>query len=247
MQDSDRILALAQACDRIWTADGGLDRARQLDLEPACHLGDNDSLSAAGLAYLEDRAIAQLKFPIKKDEPDSALALRHLLAAEYAWRQSRPHSNSLPRDRAPFKGPYSTLPGSLSGIIFLAGLGRRMDHVLANLDLASRFVRPDLPFLLTDGQTDLWTLQGPCQLKLALPGGRRQDSYISLLAASPQVTGVNLQQVMWPLEGRKLFQGINLGISNQPLYGEAVELSLESGILRVILTSEDKDQVKLQP
>ncbi|MDD7401740.1 MAG: thiamine pyrophosphokinase [Eubacteriales bacterium] len=244
--DPDRIQDLAKHCDRIWTADGGLDRARMLDFQPDMHVGDNDSLSPQGLAYLRDQDIPRIKFPEKKDEPDSALALHYMLEAEYAWRRG----DLLSRQPSPQAGSYPSSKSLLnfagSGLIFLAGLGSRVDHVLANLDLASRYVQPDLAFLMTDGLTEVWTFKGPCQAEIHVPGENQQDTYISLLAVSPEVKGLSLQGSLWPLDQRKLFQGINLGISNQPASGQPLRLQLDQGTLRMVLSREDKDQAKLQ-
>ena len=238
-----RIRTLAETCDLIWTADGGLDRARLLGLKPHMHVGDNDSLSSAGLAYLQEQDIGQLKFPVKKDEPDSALALHYMLEQEYAWRRGQgPQSSKV------LEGGQVPLSIGLagSGIMLLAGLGSRVDHVLANLDLAGRYAQPDLAFLVTDGLTEVWTLKGPCQAQLKLPDQGRSEAYISLLAVSPEVSGLSLRGTMWPLENRKLYQGINLGISNQPLAGEEIQVEFTQGTLRLVLSREDKDQVKLK-
>ncbi len=244
LNDLQRIRTLAEACDLIWTADGGLDRARMLGMKPYMHVGDNDSLSQAGLSYLQGQGIGQLKFPVKKDEPDSALALHYMLDQEYAWRRERKAqvNGALEAKRTPL-----SLGLTGSGVIFLAGLGSRVDHVLANLDLASRYAQPDLAFLLTDGLTEVWTLVGPCQTYIQLPDHDRSDTYLSLLAVSPEVSGLSLQGTVWPLENRTLYQGINLGISNQPLAGEDIQVQLAQGTLRLVLSREDKAQAKLKP
>lgn len=231
--------SLALACDYIWTADGGLEHALDLKLKPNYHVGDDDSLGERGLRYLAEEKIPHLKFPEKKDEPDSALAIHLMLAKQ---EEDRFNTNAVP----PLNSQRKNIFPTQSGIVLLAALGDRHDHVLANLDLAERYARPDLPFLLTDGNSLIWILKGPFSMQVpecAIPGEGK--AYFSLLALSDEVRGINLSGALWPLENRQLFHGINLGLSNEFAADDKIYLSFASGTLRFILSREDKENARL--
>lgn len=71
--------ALMQAhlpkADGVIAADGGLDQALRLGLEPTMLVGDLDSISAEGLRWAEDRGLPIERHPRAKDATDLELAL----------------------------------------------------------------------------------------------------------------------------------------------------------------------------
>lgn len=230
---------IASYCDYIWTADGGLEHALDLNIKPDFHVGDNDSLGERGLRYLREDKIPNLKLPEKKDEPDSALAIHKILAKQTEAKLKQNNLDALESQT------YKYFP-SKSGIVLLAALGHRHDHVLANLDLAERYARPDLPFLLTDGDSLIWILKGPFSMELpqeVIPGEGKE--YYSLLALSEEVSGINFSGALWPLKDRQLFRGINLGLSNERAGKDSLSLSFKEGTLRFIICREDKEEVRL--
>lgn len=225
---------LIKAADLIWAGDGGLDHLMDLAITPDFYVGDGDSLSHKGQAYLDDSKISQETFPILKDETDSALALHRMLSKDLDFRLS---------NNAKISKSKSKLLAGPSGLMFLAALGNRWDHVLANLDLGSRYARPDLPILMTDGETFIWTLKGPFEMMVPLseylPNPERKY-YYSLLAISDEVKGLSFENVLWPLENRTLYRGFSLGVSNEPKGNLQAKLSFKSGLLRLIISSEQK-------
>lgn len=61
--------------DGIIAADGGLDQALRLGLEPTMLVGDLDSISAEGLQWAQDRGLPIERHPQAKDATDLELAL----------------------------------------------------------------------------------------------------------------------------------------------------------------------------
>lgn len=115
----------------------------------------------------------------------------------------------------------------------LAGcVGGRLDHTLSNLqclyDCALR------------GES-AWMCDGCNRVAVLLPGtytlpnlaGRK----LSLLAYTPEVTGVYLRGTLWPLEDAVLTNRWPLGVSNEITADEA-KLSFTSGAL-IVAYSED--------
>lgn len=219
---------LAQACDILWAADGGLNRLLALGLEPQHYLGDGDSLNPAGKAFLRKHTPDCQIFPEDKDYTDSNLALLEML--------KRADQDPETRHVCPY------LPGS-SGIIFLAGLGSRWDHVLANMSLARHYCRSDLPFLFTDGASFIWFLEGPFEMVVRLPKPPPDElgkAYYSLIAGSSQVEGLTLNNVRWPLSDYTLRPGASLAISNEQQGSSDVRVAFRKGKLLLMVSYEDK-------
>lgn len=229
---ADVLCELSASCGVIWAADGGLDRALALGIEPDQWVGDLDSLSTQGEKWLAAHPDLVEKLPEKKDWTDSEYALRALQKKNFAASRGVKKSPLLPGD---------------SGLILLAALGSRYDHVLANLDLAASFVRSDFPILLTDGKCLLWTLKAPVRMRLVWPQQEEQDShqdfrnYFSLISVTDRCEGIELRGAVWELSRASLTRGVNLGISNEPS-GGPVTLRAERGILRLILDRESKEE-----
>lgn len=227
LRNRARAKILLDQQDLIWAGDGGLDHLIDLGLKADYYIGDGDSLSAKGQAYLAQSGIPRETFPVLKDKTDSELALDRMLA-----QPPRPKTQK----------NYAYLPGQ-EGLVLMAALGDRLDHVLGNLDLASRFVRPNFPILLTDGASFIWTFKGPFETQVLWPldeadqeGGPR--NYYSLLAVSDQVKGIYLEGVTWPLHDFTLSRGQSLGISNRRQEGQVPDLYFKEGILRLVLSRE---------
>ncbi len=262
MLQPEKIKVLANCCDSLWAADGGLDRLLELGLEADFFVGDGDSLGAKGAGYLKERAIPAKYLKERKDESDSAVALQLMLEryekegqkASPGKAEQRNTNPSFPerfgaalkrRAGGPSKKCEALFSGP-SGIIFFTALGTRYDHVLSNLALACRYVKAELPFLLTDGKSYIWVLKGPGQYIFpnCFYANQGERLYLSLLPQTAEVENISLKNVLWPLENRTLFQGISLGLSNEMLDNQSANLSFQGGILSVILSTENKEEVK---
>ena len=66
--------------DLVIAADSGFDAALAVGLEPDLLIGDLDSISAAGLAWAADHAVEIETHSPDKDDTDTALALRAVVA-----------------------------------------------------------------------------------------------------------------------------------------------------------------------
>lgn len=69
------VATLAASADLIVAVDGGGALCRRARVAPDLVVGDLDSLSAAGAAYLEREGAEVMRFPADKDESDLVLAL----------------------------------------------------------------------------------------------------------------------------------------------------------------------------
>ena len=78
----DGVIDALPDVDVVIAADGGTDHARRLGLIPDVVVGDLDSVSGAGLAWVREAGIRVIEHPVDKDATDLDLALSH--AAEVA-------------------------------------------------------------------------------------------------------------------------------------------------------------------
>lgn len=141
-----------------------------------------------------------LAYPPEKDDTDLALACRAAVARGY------------------------------TRLLILGGLGGRLDHSLANLQLLSALAGEgvDATLLGADGVAALVLTGGEC---LSFPAGSR--GRLSVLAIGGNATGVSLSGVKYPLSGGTLLATYPLGVSNE-LLGGAAAVSLTAGRLLVL-------------
>lgn len=113
------------------------------------------------------------------------------------------------------------------------GLGGRLDHTISNLQcLYDCSLRGE----------EAWLADACNRVTVLLPGrymlpqmpGRK----LSLLAYSPEVTGVQLRGTLWELNDAVLTNRFPLGVSNE-ITSERAELSFQSGALLMLYTQDD--------
>jgi thiamine pyrophosphokinase len=110
-------------------ADGASKYLTEIDFVPDLLMGDLDSIDEEAKRWMEERDVAVKKFPAKKDQTDTEIALDYSLAM-------KPES-----------------------IEILGAFGSRMDHTLANVQLLEGYYDPDISIKLMDGQNELWLLE----------------------------------------------------------------------------------------
>ncbi len=111
----------SQTWDPVIAADSGLRFCMEADVMPDVILGDFDSADSADLRWFQDRVPERIRrFPAKKDETDTELAVRCALEAG--------------ADR----------------IVILGGTGNRIDHMLGNLQLLKRILEAGAEGFLVD-------------------------------------------------------------------------------------------------
>ena len=95
--------------DYVICADGGLEKAENLNLRPNLILGDFDSVDSTVLDYYKNLNIETVTFPTEKDYTDMELAV------EYAVNKG------------------------FNNITLIGASGTRLDHTLANIQLLEKY------------------------------------------------------------------------------------------------------------
>ena len=228
--------------DLVLAADGGYRALYSLEYTPDLLLGDFDSLG--DLPLPPDLPV--LRFPARKDDTDTGLALRHGLDRGF-------------RDFA--------LYGCAGG---------RVDHLLANLQSMARVSRLGATIRLAAPEYDAWALTGPAPDALVLhasaphasashasapstpapdasapdasgpappaPGGpaaartlpdRPGGTLVSVFCHGDRAEGVTLTGLSYPLDGADLTGDFPLGVSNRRLEGQPATVSVRRGTLLI--------------
>lgn len=213
--------------DLVLAADGGYRALYSLGYTPDLLLGDFDSLG--DLPLPPDLPV--LRFPARKDDTDTGLALRHGLDRGF-------------RDFA--------LYGCAGG---------RVDHLLANLQSMARVSRLGATIRLAAPEYDAWALTGPAPdtsasstpapdalaphasgpaphapdgpaATLTLPP-RPGGTLVSVFCHGDRAEGVTLTGLSYPLDGADLTGDFPLGVSNRRLEGQPATVSVRRGTLLI--------------
>jgi thiamine pyrophosphokinase len=113
-------------------------------------------------------------------------------------------------------------------IMLIGATGGRLDHTLANLLLLPH-IPPAVTVTLVDDHNVIRVLRSGGRLTVASAAGQ----YLSLLPLSPEVKGVVVEGVKWPLDGETLRWGESRGVSNVITDSEAF-VAVREGYLLVI-------------
>ncbi|NCA98704.1 MAG: thiamine diphosphokinase [Clostridia bacterium] len=216
----DGFCELIRRQDLLICADGGARHLHRIGRLPDRLVGDLDSIDPADLAWIEQHQVPIVRFPSVKDETDAELAVEASL-------ELLCEKKGLARE---------TLSPADVELIFLAVLGGRPDHVLANQLMAVKLAEHGFSVLLSDGQSRMIPVVGPAQLHVPAPARQATDWAISAIPVSPVITGLSYTGLQYPLHNATLERGSCRGVSNRPADGQPIEVNLESGALLIILT-----------
>ena len=144
-----------------------------------------------------------IQLPVEKDDTDMVFALRKGL--ELGYRR----------------------------FLLLGGVGGRLEHTLANLQLLDWLTGQGGQGFLAGEKTVATAIRGPASL--TFPAA--MSGYLSAFCNSGTAEGVTLENLKFPLEHSTLTSSFPLGVSNQFL-GQSAQVSVEKGSL--LLIWEDK-------
>lgn len=118
-------------------------------------------------------------------------------------------------------------------ICILGGTGTRLDHTMANIQILSTLKKKGMNTYLLDEHNKISLIDSKVQI------GKKEQfgNYISLLPLTPQVTGITLKGMKYPLKNHTLTTGESLGVSNE-ITAETAEIDLKEGTL-ILFQSRD--------
>ncbi len=116
----------------------------------------------------------------------------------------------------------------------LGGTGSRLDHVLGNIELLGIGLKEDAEIFLVDSCNRIRMIADG----LSISKEEQYGDYISLIPFTPQVTGVTLKGMKYPLTDASLVCYNSLGISNE-IIDQRADICIKSGVLLVLETKDD--------
>lgn len=117
------------SCDIVVAADGAANSLKDLEVIPDIIIGDMDSIDEHVYSYYENRNVAMMKYPVKKDKTDTELAI----------------------DELGRKGYKDALMMGFSG--------GRIDHMLGNLGMCSYAAEVGINLTLRDENTAIFLVR----------------------------------------------------------------------------------------
>ena len=193
--------------DRIIAADAGLAHCKEIGIEPTDILGDFDSLENIELLKIYKKK----EIPLREFPTRKDYTDTHL-AIKYAI------------DLQPKE------------VTILGATGTRYDHAWANIGLLALLKDNGVKGQIVDAHNEIEMLCGPEERKYK----RRDDGkkeFFSILAFSPEVTGIDEEGFSYPLHQAVLYNKESVGVSNEIVAKEAI-LRVRSGYLLVMRTRD---------
>ena len=135
IKDIDFLKRVGENINFIICADGGTNYCLNADLTPNIIIGDLDSISEDSLKIIKDKKIPIIKFPVKKDNTDTELAIDYLIKKGF------------------------------DDITIIGGIGSRMDHTLANIFLLKKLKDRGVQGKILDGNNIIYLVDNELTIK----------------------------------------------------------------------------------
>ena len=197
--------------DEVIAVDGGLafvDRAQAvLQNFKLTHLvGDFDTIASDILEkYIHQEDICVHQYVPEKDYTDLELALKKAMDL------------------------------NAKNAIIIGGIGGRLDHTIANIQLLANYTEYFNELIMMDGRNKCFVLNST--QKTGIDISADSDSYISLFSLSEQCSGVSISGVKYPLNDHTLTNTFPLGVSNEFKEKNAA-LCIKGGTLLVVISKK---------
>ena len=118
-------------------------------------------------------------------------------------------------------------------IHILGGIGSRLDHTLGNIELLGIGLMMGDRIFLVDSHNRIRMIREG----ITISRKEQYGDYISLLLFTPQVTGITLTGMKYPLTDYTMVCYTTIGISNE-IVAEEGKISLKDGILLMFETKD---------
>lgn len=164
------------------------------------------------------------QFNPEKDYTDTDIALK--LAIDYCERAAEAAQE--PGDKQ-----YSCQQGMDSEIWILGATGTRLDHVLANISMLLLPFKRGIRAWIVDAHNRICLVSG----KRVIEKSKSFGKYLSLIPLTPEISGVTLTGVKYPLRDHTVLLGESLCVSNEITQEQAV-IEVKEGIAVVLETRD---------
>ena len=120
-----------------------------------------------------------------------------------------------------------------SDVEIIGGIGGRLDHTVANLQILSHYSSLFDRLVIYDGKNKCFIAKiGTTSIPY------EHNSYISIFSLSEQCEGITFENVKYPLENHRLTRNFPLGVSNEFKNRKSASLSVKSGTLLTVIAKK---------
>jgi len=188
-----------QQDDYVIAVDGGANFLAKINITPDLIVGDLDSIAEDVLEKYSQNGIPIKKHKSEKDESDLELTL------------------------------YQAMELGPSEIVVFGAMGKRIDHLYANITAMLEPMKQGLRIYLKDESQEIMVTDS----KLTVYG--EPGDYLSLFPLSKEANNIKSTGLKYSLNGETLYLGPSRGLSNEFINNKAT-VTLTGGYLLVIKT-----------
>lgn len=131
----------------------------------------------------------------------------------------------------------TALEMKFSDLVILGGIGGRLDHTVANLQLISCYSSSFDTLVMLDGCNKCFILDSKKDNKIVVQ--KEKNSYFSVFSLSEKTTGVSINGAKYQLHDHTLTRTFPLGVSNEFTEKNTV-ISIKDGTLLLIISKMDR-------
>ncbi|MBQ4595459.1 MAG: thiamine diphosphokinase [Firmicutes bacterium] len=121
-------------------------------------------------------------------------------------------------------------------VTVIGGIGGRLDHTIANIQLLSQYTNCFDSLIMKDGRNKCFVINENQKKGIALPYD--DNSYFSVFSLSEKCTGLTINNAKYPLTDYTLPRTGSLCVSNEFIGEKDAVLSIENGTLLVIISKK---------
>ena len=118
----------------------------------------------------------------------------------------------------------------------IGGIGGRLDHTIANIQLLSQYTNCFDSLTMEDGRNKCFVLNEEQNTGITLPA--ESGSYFSVFSLSEECTGLNIINAKYPLNNFTLPRTRSLCVSNEFVNKKDAVISIENGTLLVVISKK---------
>ncbi len=121
-------------------------------------------------------------------------------------------------------------------ITIIGGIGGRLDHTIANIQLLSQYTNDFDSLTMLDGRNKCFVMNEKQKNSMILKA--EEDSYFSVFSLSDECTGLTIKNAKYPLADYTLPRTGSLCVSNEFINEKDAVISIENGTLLVVISKK---------
>ena len=121
-------------------------------------------------------------------------------------------------------------------VTVIGGIGGRLDHTIANIQLLSQYTNCFDSLIMKDGRNKCFVINENQKKGIALPYD--DNCYFSVFSLSEKCTGLTINNAKYPLTDYTLPRTGSLCVSNEFIGEKDAVISIENGTLLVIISKK---------